>query len=91
MRTIYRHEIPVDDEEHVIEAHGGISGTGNIKYRGNYAAFEVWAEHDPAKNRALTVKVYGTGHEIPENAVYLSTGTRDQYGLVFHLYELMNE
>jgi hypothetical protein len=88
MRTIYRHKIPVDDQSHVIEAHGGISGTGVISFEGPNAYYEIWAEHDPDFNREIALQVYGTGHEIPESAVYLSTSLRHVSGLVFHLYEI---
>lgn len=91
MRTIYRHEIPVDDLPHVIQVHGCMSGTGVILFKGPYVYYEVWAEHDPVMNRSVTLQVYGTGHEIPVNAIYWGTSLRHPSGIVFHLYELLND
>lgn len=88
MKTIYRHEIPIDDQPHLIEAFGGISATGAILFKGLNGYYEVWAENDPELNREISFQVYGTGHEIPDNSIYWSTSLRHSTGLVFHLYEV---
>jgi hypothetical protein len=50
---------------------------------------EFWAENYP--NRAgteVTLDTFGTGHPVPEGAIYIGTAPRTSLGLVFHLYEI---
>lgn len=50
-----------------------------------------WAEHDSDKPEILRrFIIIGTGHPIPENAVYVGTAPRTEHGLVWYLYEVKN-
>lgn len=47
----------------------------------------VWFEAHDKPIGGLHVKVFGTGHEIPERANYVGTVQAD-FGLVWHLYSM---
>ena len=84
-RSVYRYQVglgaPVE-----------ISLTGNpvaFGALGYSAGIEFWAEHDDAlPESARTFTVVGTGHRIPDGAVYVGTAQRTREGLVWHLYEM---
>ena len=48
----------------------------------------LWVEVDPDSEKAwdITLTWFGTGHEIPGNALYV--GTVQDGAFVFHLYEV---
>lgn len=51
---------------------------------------EFWAETYPDRTPVdTTFQVFGTGHSIPDDAIYIGTAPRTSMGLVFHLYQLM--
>jgi hypothetical protein len=53
------------------------------------AGIEFWAEHDFDKLPvSRTFVIVGTGHIIPDGAVYRGTAPRTPEGLVWHLFEL---
>jgi hypothetical protein len=53
---------------------------------------EFWVEgyFEPYEDKAVvrTFQVFGTGHPLPEGAVWRGTTDRTPEGLVWHLYEL---
>ena len=86
-RAVYRYQV-------------GIDGPADIGLTGDPVAFgalagslgiEFWAEHDDTRaQQSRTFVVVGTGHLIPDGAVYVGTAPRTREGLVWHLYELSN-
>lgn len=57
-------------------------------------AVEFWAEEQDDDLDARTprvIQVFGTGHELPPDAVWQGTCDRTADGLVWHLYELMGD
>jgi hypothetical protein len=83
-RTIYRYEVPVDDRPHT----HGLSGNP-VAVAGTDYVVEFWAETNP--NRPPTERAFlvvGTGHPIPDDAIYVGTAPRTPHGLVWHLYEV---
>lgn len=48
---------------------------------------QLWAEvHSEIQGPPRTFKIFGTGHEIPDNAKYIATWQDTPF--VWHLYEL---
>lgn len=98
MRSVFRYEVPIDDQDHEIELTQypmevatvipnlpGIIPGGPIPY------MEFWAEHnDKIAPFKESFRVFGTGQPIPENYAYVGTGQRVN-GMVFHLYRKQNE
>lgn len=84
-RAMYRYVVSVDDQEHVIPlSHSPVA----VAAIGPFSV-EFWAEH--TMNAPLVMRsfrVFGTGHELPENARWAGTCARTEDGLVWHLYEL---
>jgi hypothetical protein len=89
-KSMYRYEVPIDDQSHTIHICGEplyvsaqTQGTTIAK-----PVMEFWAEHNPGTETAEhTFQVFGTGHPLPDKAYYVGTAPRIG-GLVFHLYEL---
>lgn len=84
-RAMYRYQVGLDGPEEI-----GLTGDpvalGALGYS---AGIEFWAEHDDAKPTvARTFVIIGTGHRIPDGAVYIGTAPRTREGLVWHLFEL---
>lgn len=50
---------------------------------------EFWYEHrDDVAATARTFEVFGTGHDLPDGAVWRGTTARTPDGFVWHLYEI---
>ena len=84
-RTMYRYQVGLDGPEEI-----GLTGDplafGALGYS---AGIEFWAEYDDVKPAVVrTFVIVGTGHRIPDGAVYVGTAPRTRDGLVWHLYEL---
>lgn len=48
----------------------------------------IWAEVDTEANSVLRkFSYFGTGHDIPKNAVYIGTVFQGEY--VWHIYEIL--
>lgn len=85
MKTVYRYEVPVDDKPHEIRLHGPY--TFRVESRDS-STVEFWAEYHPGHAEIPVVfQVYGTGHQIPDDAIIVGT-TQRVNGLVWHLYEI---
>jgi hypothetical protein len=86
-RTMYRYVVPVDDQPHEFTLTGdpvAVAATAASD------AVEFWAEHDDRDGRCdRAFQVFGTGHPIPDGAVWVGTCPRTDLGLVWHLYELV--
>lgn len=101
MRTVYRYEIPVDDQPHKLVAPFDPTGlphdnTGrtcivHIACRNDPRAVEVWVQVDtelPLDPRnEVHLIVTGTGREAPEGAIHLGTAL-GPIGAVWHLWRL---
>lgn len=84
-RSMYRYQVGLDGPVEI-----GLTGDpvafGTLAYS---MGIEFWAEHDEAKPEVpRTFVIVGTGHRIPDGAVYVGTAPRTREGLVWHLYEL---
>ena len=77
-RQVFRYTVPVDDQPHVIHLTNGAT----------LDEVEFWAEHVmDAPEYPATFQVVGTGHPVPDGALYVGTCPR-VHGLVWHLYRL---
>jgi hypothetical protein len=87
MRAVFRYQVSLDGPE-TIGLTGNPVAFGALGY--SYSGgIEFWAEHDdtlPEVPRTFTV--VGTGHPVPDGAVYAGTAPRTREGLVWHLYEI---
>lgn len=82
---MYRYQVGLDGPVEI-----GLTGDpvafGALGYS---AGIEFWAEHDDTREPEVrTFTIVGTGHPIPDGAVYVGTAPRTREGLVWHLYEL---
>lgn len=85
MKAMYRYEVPIDDRTHTIKLNNIPSGHVAVVYA-KEPYLEFWAEHDDSYvGTNFNFRVFGTGHEVPENFWYVATAPRN-LGLVFHLY-----
>lgn len=79
-KRVLKWTVPVDDRSHEI---GGGPVVG-VAAQGAWDEVVVWTEEtDPAPTR--TVRVYGTGHEIPEASRHLGSVVAGIF--VWHVYE----
>lgn len=84
-RAMYRYQVGLDGPV-VIGLTGAPVAFGALGYS---AGIEFWAEHHDGKPEIpRTFLVVGTGHSIPDGAVYVGTAPRTREGLVWHLFEL---
>lgn len=83
MKTIYRYEVPVDDQPHTIELWGDPLAVGCR----TVGEVEFWAFAVPgAATMARRFQVIGTGHPALNGARYWGTAVRGVF--VWHLLEL---
>jgi len=84
---MFRYEIPVDDDKHVIPlSHDPVAVAAS--WTGFAPFVEFWAEHtDSAPQARRAFRVFGTGQPLPEDARWVGTCPRTE-GLVWHLYEV---
>lgn len=79
-RRIWKYELPVDDDKHLIPAH-------IVHVRAQSAnLIEVWSEVDPDRMNNQQHQVFGTGHEIPERAQYRGSVEIGQF--VWHVFNV---
>jgi hypothetical protein len=81
MNRIYRYGVPVDDQWHVIP---GCSPALYVACR-EVDYVEFWAHPIPTGTHTRAFRVYGTGHDIEPNAMYVGTALAPVGGLVWHL------
>lgn len=76
-RAMYRYQIGLDGPEEI-----GLTGDPvAFAALGYGSGIEFWAEHDDAKPAVVrTFVIVGTGHRIPEGAVYVGTVPRTPRG-----------
>lgn len=96
MRTVYKYEIPVDDEPHEITVLSPGLQFDPLAIKAFVDRVWVWFEVDTLldKSSQRTLQVFGTGHAIPEHedkvARWVGTDIDMSTGLVWHLYEWYN-
>ena len=83
-RTIYRYEIPVDDQWHAIALTGDVL---HVDCRSIYVV-ELWAIHVDGPTHRRSFRAYGTGQPIPDGATHVGTTIAPGGHLVWHLMEL---
>lgn len=80
---VYRYEVPVSDAWHLFELSGPIM---HVACRnGVLNVVHFWALAGVGTPYAAKLRVFGTGHDIPEGAVYRGTAIAEP--LVWHLFE----
>ena len=86
-RAMYRYMIPVDDRPHIETLTGDpVAVAATADSRG----VEFWAEYDEQFGKSdRAFQVFGTGHPIPDGAVWVGTCPRTDLGLVWHLFEIL--
>ena len=80
---IFRYEVPVDDRWHIIRSgpplHVGCRQLDTV---------EFWAANSDDPNAPVEdrhFRVYGTGHPMPDELVYVDTAVAPEGHLVWHL------
>ena len=84
-RRVFRWAVPVDGHSHHFDLTGGLL---HVEAASD-TLVEFWAEKDdaqPAHRRAF--QVFGTGHDLPDEAAWCGTTDRTRGGFVWHLFEV---
>ena len=84
MKKIYKYEVPLSGVEVIDFPVSGL--VKHVAMQGDKLCF--WAEFDTLDNERLPApfQVFGTGHNIPSDAMYM--GTTQQPPFVWHLYRI---
>jgi hypothetical protein len=80
--AIYRHQVPIDDDWHVLRLSGAVLHVAS-RCPG---AVDVWALHTGGFEVARTLRVFGTGHSLPEGLSYIGTAIAEPF--VWHVMEM---
>ena len=88
MRTIYRYEVPVDDEPTTLKV-PAVTGQPLLVAARTPGTVEVWFEVDThhREQALMTFRVIGTGHPAPEGGTWVGS-TLAPLGLVWHLWRV---
>lgn len=81
--NVYRYEVPVDDAWHEMVLTGPI-----VKVACRNGVRDVvhfWALAEVGSPFSARLRVFGTGHQVPDEAVYRGTAIAEP--LVWHLFE----
>lgn len=81
--NVFRYEVPVDDAWHQIELSGPIVKVACRN--GVRDVVHVWALAGTGATFLARLRVFGTGHQVPDEAVYRGTAIAEP--LVWHLFE----
>ena len=85
-RQVFRYTVPVDGQPHVIHL---TSDPLHVANGVTLDEVEFWAEHDMgAPEYPAAFQVVGTGHPLPDGALYVGTAPRTREGLVWHLFRV---
>jgi hypothetical protein len=85
-RSVWKYEVPIDDNWHEVL----MPKAARLLHVGqqNRLSVCVWADVDPtAPNVPRQLRVFGTGHYVPESARYIGTVQIQAMPLVWHLFE----
>ncbi len=87
-KRVLKWNVPVDDRPHP-------TGAGKVLYvQCQYGpdSVQVWTEESELTAGAeRQVQVFGTGHQVPFDAIYLGTAVAMDGALVWHLYDVTFE
>jgi hypothetical protein len=87
MKKIYKYEIPVDGEKHVFDIPWP-AYIVHVNHQGRMVSVCIWAEvQDDQPPVQKWFQVFGTGHEVPDNASYIGTAVVTP-NLVWHVFEI---
>jgi hypothetical protein len=100
-RRVLRWDVKINDEEQLIGGDQVVHVDCRpeqfpIRYGGPATRVEVWTEEeipvdmptaDFQKLLTRTVRVFGTGHPIPEGYVHVGTALDPNSALVWHVYQ----
>jgi hypothetical protein len=82
MKRVLKTEVPIDDQWHTVT-------TGPIQHVGQqYDDTTVCAWWEDQGMRPRRLRVFGTGHQIHDDAIWIGT-VQAADGLVWHLFEAM--
>jgi len=81
--NVYRYEVPVDDTWHDITLTGPIVHV--TSRQGDVRTVHFWALAGLGSPYTASLRVYGTGHQVPLDATYRGTAISEP--LVWHLFE----
>jgi hypothetical protein len=80
---VLRYEIPLDGKWHDVELSGPVVRTA---FRNDSDdVMHIWALADVGTPFRAVFRIFGTGHPVPDNAVYRGTAISEPY--VWHLFE----
>ena len=80
---VYRYEVPVDDSWHDVELSGPIVKVACRN--GVRSVVHVWALAGVGTPYIARLRLFGTGHEVPDDIMYRGTAIAEP--LVWHLFE----
>lgn len=83
---MFRYVVLIDDRPHAFDL---APAAMSPLVEADRHAVSFWCEHDEnASTMTREFQVFGTGHPLPPNAMFVGTAPRTPDGLVWHLYEL---
>jgi hypothetical protein len=80
---VFRYEVPVDDEWHEVQLTGPIVHVA--AHFGQVSPLHFWALSGVGEPHPARLRVFGTGHQVPDDAEYRGTAIIEP--LVWHLFE----
>lgn len=87
MKTIWKYKIPINDDIHEIRIPLNAKIL-KVDHQDNPQIIVMWAEvTDNAPRIIKHYRVFGTGHEIPNDSLWMGTCQIGKF--VWHLYELL--
>jgi len=81
--NVYRYEIKVDGKWHDVELSGPIVKVASRN--GVTDVVHVWALAGVGTPFTARLRVFGTGHDVPDDTTYRGTAIAEPY--VWHLFE----
>lgn len=84
MKRVHKQVISLSDHWHPID---GVPLYVAQENRIDQSSVTVWFEDHDTPIKGMSVKVFGTGHQIPERAEYVGT-VRTEVGFVWHVYSM---
>jgi len=87
---VYKTVIPIDDKPHPVVTNGSILHVGRQETTSVCFWHEHWTDTELAPESAAEgwYQVFGTGHDIPQDAYHIGTVQDIVRGLVWHLYQV---
>lgn len=86
MRTVHREQIMADDKVHSVRMTHE-SRIVHVQWVGQDRA-DFWYTTDQVDECYRNFILTGTGHEAPKNGRYVGCAGRNDWGLVWHLWEV---